>query len=116
MTRAGGRLLGTLAGLALTVGADGRGQCFMQVVAAPAQAGTSAEHDCCKTGLTGGTPSCCHADMAPSTVARLKSASATALPAPLSWVLPLPVVVAAAQAAAISVASCHSPPPTVLRI
>jgi len=77
---------------------------------------TADPHDCCKKGLTGRMPSCCHADRAPNASATLKGAWAvTMLPAVSIWILPAAVQAPSAFTALPSVSS-HSPPPTVLRI
>jgi len=71
-------------------------------------------HDCCKKGLTGARPGCCHADSGTVAVALLKTTSAVTLPA-AAWMVPLPVEATSVYARASSVAA-HSPPPRVLRI
>jgi hypothetical protein len=81
-----------------------------------ASEGMSGLHDCCKTGLTGGTPSCCHADTGSNGVATLKSTwAAVMLPALSVRFMPAVVPTPFAIAPLPSVSS-HSPPPTVLRI
>ena len=92
-----------------------RGYCPMSVPVVESGQ-MAASHDCCKTGLTGQIPSCCHADIAPNTVATLKSTWAAAtLP-----VVPVRIMPAVAQSPSAIPAppsvSSHSPPPTVLRI
>lgn len=92
-----------------------RGYCPMSAPAAAFERMTGA-HDCCKTGFSGQTPSCCHADPAPNTVGTVKSASVAAtLPAVFirftSVTAPTPSAIAG-----IPSVSSHSPPPTVLRI
>ena len=92
-----------------------RGYCPMSAPPAASKRMAGA-HDCCKTGLSGQTPSCCHADTAPNTVATLKSASAAAtLPAIFIRFAPVTAPTRSAIAAVPSVSS-HSPPLTVLRI
>ena len=73
-------------------------------------------HDCCKKGLTGARPSCCHGDSRTVAVALLKTMSAVTLPAAASWMLPLPVEAASVYAPEASSVAAHSPPPRVLRI
>lgn len=92
-----------------------RGYCPMSAPSAASKRIAGA-HDCCKTGLSGQTPSCCHADTAPNTVATLKSAAAAAtLPAVFIRFAPVTAPAPSTIAAVPSVSS-HSPPLTVLRI
>jgi hypothetical protein len=92
-----------------------RGYCPMSVPAATPQqmAGT---HDCCKTGLTGQRPGCCHADQAPGAAATLTGGGAVTLPAASISDMPTSNHAASVSAAATPSFSSHSPPPTVLRI
>lgn len=93
----------------------GRDYCPMRAPA-PSTGGQVGSHDCCKRGLTGARPSCCHADIAADAVILLKSASAMAVPAAFARIAPVPVEVASAYAMATSTLASHSPPPRVLRI
>ncbi|HVR70733.1 MAG TPA: hypothetical protein VMT87_07780 [Vicinamibacteria bacterium] len=100
--------------LVLGVAIAGRSYCPMRSPASAA--GEQREpHDCCKKGVTGARPSCCHADSGTVAVALLKTTSAVTLPAAASWMVPLPVEATSVYARASSVAA-HSPPPRVLRI
>lgn len=91
----------------------GRGYCPM---GAPVPTGEKAgSHDCCKKGLTGAKPGCCHADTAADAVVLKKSAPAVTLPAACARIVPL-VEVASTYAVATSTVASHSPPPPVLRI
>lgn len=92
----------------------GRGYCPMRAPA-PTGGAQAGSHDCCKKGLTGAKPSCCHADTAADAVVLLKSVSAVSLPA-VARIVPVPVEVASAYAVATSTFAAHSPPPSVLRI
>ena len=74
-------------------------------------------HDCCKTGLSGKVPSCCHAGSAQTHVAVAKSGSAMAPPtaSAAALILSLPVDrlhIASIRPALLS----HGPPLTVLRV
>lgn len=92
-----------------------RGYCPMSAPPAASKRMAGA-HDCCKTGLSGQTPGCCHADTAPNMVATLKSASAAAtLPAVFIRFAPVTAPTRSTIAAGPSVSS-HGPPQTVLRI
>jgi hypothetical protein len=73
-------------------------------------------HDCCKKGLTGARPSCCHTDSVTVAVILLKTAAAVTLPAGSCWKLPLPVEAAGVYGPPTSTVAAHSPPPRVLRI
>lgn len=108
--------------LALLLGtaAVGRSYCPMRSPA-PAPASTAADaardaHDCCKKGLTGAKPSCCHADTATNAVVLLKTASMLLLPCASSWLTLPPIEVASVDALATSAVVSPSPPPRVLRI
>jgi len=92
----------------------GRGYCPMR---APVPTGEqTGSHDCCKKGLTGAKPSCCHANAAADAVVLQKTAPAVTLAAACARILPVPVEVASAYAVATSTFASHSPPPSVLRI
>lgn len=101
--------------LVLGAAIAGRSYCPMR-----SPASTSGEkrdaHDCCKKGLTGARPSCCHGDSGTVAVALLKTTSAVTLPAGASWMLPLPVEATSVYAPEASSVAAHSPPPRVLRI
>jgi hypothetical protein len=73
-------------------------------------------HSCCKKGLTGARPSCCHADSGAVAVAVVKTSPAVTLPAGTSWMVPLPVEATGVYAPEASSVAAHSPPPRVLRI
>ena len=107
-----------LAGVVLLVlGAAiaGRSYCPMRSPASAA-GGQRDPHDCCKKGLTGARPSCCHADSGTVAVVLLKTTSAVTLPAGASWIVPLPVEANSIYGARASSVASHSPPPRVLRI
>ena len=92
-----------------------RGYCPMSVPVVASE-GMSGLHDCCRTGLTVATPSCCHADSGSNVVATLKSTWATVMLPALS-VRFMPAVVPTPSAiVAVPSVSSPSPPPTVLRI
>ena len=103
--------------LLLVLGAAmaGRSYCPMRSSVSTASEQRDA-HDCCKKGLTGAKPSCCHTDSGTVAVALLKTTSGVTLPASASWVVPLPVEAISVYAAEASSVSAHSPPPRVLRI
>ena len=90
-----------------------RGYCPMSVPAAAPQQMAGA-HDCCKTGLTGQKPPCCHADPAPGAAATLTGAGAMTLP--VACISQMPTSGQAASASAGPSVSSHSPPTPVLRI
>jgi hypothetical protein len=73
-------------------------------------------HDCCKQGLTGAKPGCCHADSVTVAAILLKSASVVTLAAASSWMVSLPVEAGSLFASATSAVASHSPPSRVLRI
>ena len=92
-----------------------RGYCPMTVVSA-ALAGTGDPHACCKAGMSGRLPGCCHADLAPSAAATVKApAAAVPIPTTSHWDLLEPAVAVASVPAVLPTYS-HSPPPLVLRI
>ena len=70
------RLLGTIAGLALSASLAVPGQC---VTAMAPSRNTGGEHDCCQTGLRSTPPACCMGSMAVSAPAQI-STKATAEP------------------------------------
>ena len=83
--------------------------------------GTTADqarpHDCCKKGVTGATPRCCHAASSTEAVALLKSPPLVMFAAAASVRIPsVATEPAAADAPATSALPAHSPPPRVLRI
>ena len=74
-------------------------------------------HDCCKTGLSGKVPSCCHADDARTHVAVVKSVSPMAQPTESAAALILSLPFERPRVASICVARLsHAPPLTVLRV
>lgn len=93
-----------------------RAYCPMTVALSAAQGKTNA-HDCCKTGLTGTTPSCCHVDDAANRPATLKSAPTMAahVPSAFAWSLTLPFQ-SGAHVRTSNLIPAHSPPLTILRI
>ena len=109
------RVIACAALLVLGVAIAGRSYCPMQ---SPASAvGEQRDpHDCCKKGLTGARPGCCHADSGTVAVALLKTTSGVAFPASASWMVPLPVEATSVYVPGASSVAAHSPPPRVLRI
>jgi hypothetical protein len=93
----------------------GRSYCPMRSAASAAGSQRDA-HDCCKKGLTGARPGCCHADSGTVAVALLKTTSAVTLAAGASWMVPLPVEATSVYGPGASSVASHSPPPRVLRI
>jgi hypothetical protein len=77
-------------------------------------------HKCCKKGIAGKAPSCCHADVARDSVATVgKTTLAVPAPSMVPGTLTDPQLEAAAsviRAASHRAVPQHSPPPTVLRI
>lgn len=114
MSAPGRRLLGALLGLALFT-AGGRGLCFMQ--AAPsAPAKTADAHKCCKKGLSGKAPSCCHLQAGTNVPARVEKTTVLAVSNAVVVLLRQTVVGPSSEPAPARSPSSHSPPPTVLRI
>ena len=101
--------------LVLGAAIAGRSYCPMRSPASTAGEQRDA-HDCCKKGVTGARPSCCHADSGTVAIALLKTTTAVTLPAAASWMLPLPVEAPSLYIVNASSAAAHSPPPRVLRI
>jgi hypothetical protein len=116
MTSLGRRVVGTLACLALLAG-GGRGLCFMQA-AAPAGAAAAKQdaHNCCKKGLSGEIPSCCHTQEAPNVMAAAKQSGTAVFPASIADVSPDVAAPAIRAHAMPRFAWSHSPPPLILRI
>jgi hypothetical protein len=100
--------------LVLGAAVGGRAYCPMPSPT-PAAGEQQDAHGCCKKGLTGAKPSCCHTDSVTVAVILLKTAAVT-LPAGSSWKLPLPVEAAVVYGSVTSTVAAHSPPPRVLRI
>ena len=74
-------------------------------------------HDCCKTGLSGKVPSCCHAGNAQTPIAVVKSGSAMTLPTMSGAAMILSPPVERPRVASIGLACLsHGPPLTVLRV
>lgn len=93
-----------------------RGQCPMTLALA-ATSGADDSHDCCRAGLTDGTPNCCHATSTGNSLATVKAAQLAAPLASSAFALvPPPPVRGYAAVARASRAPAHSPPPTVLRV
>jgi hypothetical protein len=101
--------------LVLGAAIAGRSYCPMRSPASTAS-GQRDPHDCCKKGLTGARPSCCHADSGTVAIALLRTTPAVALPAGASWMVPLPVEATSVYGPGASSVASHSPPPRVLRI
>jgi hypothetical protein len=101
--------------LVLGAATAGRAYCPMRSPA-PTTGEQRDAHDCCKKGVTGANPSCCHADSVTVAVILLKSASVVTLSAASAWIVPLPVEAGSVFASATSAVASHSPPPRVLRI
>ena len=93
------------------------GYCPMAAAGTAVTGNEVTPHDCCKTGLSGKVPSCCHAGDAQTHVAVVKKGSAMAQPtvSAAALILSLPVErlrVASTRLACLS----HGPPLTVLRV
>jgi hypothetical protein len=109
------RLVGTLVCLILLTG-GGRGLCFMNP-APSARPETSAEaHDCCKSGLSGKAPACCHSQAVPNVLATAKKSMVVALPAVTAYILQPASEPASHDPLSSRPAASHSPPALVLRI
>ena len=102
--------------LLLVAACSGVSYCPMNSMAASASGPMSGTHDCCKTGLTGVPPACCHAGIETATTAVSPTSSPLATPAvvSLAWTLP-PLGRDVVDLAAVSV-HVHSPPSAFLRI
>ena len=111
----GSRALAAAVLLVLGAAVTGRAYCPMQSPVPAAGEQTDA-HGCCKKGLTGAKPSCCHTDSVAVAVILLKTAASAALPAGSAWKLPLPVEASSVYGSTTSTVAAHSPPPRVLRI
>ena len=113
--RAGRRAFAAVVLMLLAGGWAARGYCPM-TVAVDAARGKASPHDCCKSGLTGKAPRCCHADSDANTQATIKAG-----PQPVrgvvtcAWMLaPSPEACGFAPKPS-AFTSVHSPPPSVLR-
>lgn len=93
----------------------GRGYCPMRL---PPVSGApdSQEHDCCKKGITGARPGCCHANSGPGAQALSKAALLLATIAPSARVLDAPFELRESRHSVRWLVAVHSPPPSVLRI
>ena len=100
----------------LVLGAAVTGRAYCPMRPPEAEAGQKRDaHDCCKKGLTGAMPGCCHTDSVTVAVILLKTTAVT-LPAASVWNLAVPVEGASVHGSTSSTAAAHSPPPLVLRI
>ena len=93
------------------------GYCGMAAASTPLGVDGATPHDCCKTGLSGKVPSCCHVGSAPAHIAVIKSPSAIAQPTVSATAMTLPRPVDRPRLASMRLASLsHGPPLTVLRV
>jgi hypothetical protein len=89
----------------------------MAATGTPAAENDVTRHDCCKTGLSGKVPSCCHAGNAETPVARVKSGSVMAQPPVAAAAVTVLLPVECPRLASIRLACLsHGPPLTVLRV
>lgn len=104
--------------LALFFGAStGGGYCPMAAAASALSDRGVTPHDCCKTGLSGKVPSCCHAGNTSTHIAVVKSNSVMALPTVSAAVLILSYPVQGPGVTSTRLARLpHGPPLTVLRV
>ena len=92
-----------------------RDYCPMRAPSAAAEE-RSDSHDCCKKGITGAKPSCCHSDSATGGPALLKSAVFVAILFASTDALAADVEAATEREPSRCGVAAHSPPPRVLRI
>ena len=89
----------------------------MATTGAPVTENDVTRHDCCKTGLYGKVPSCCHAGNAETRIAVVKSGSVMAQPPMSAAAVTVLLPVERPRLANIRL-SClsHGPPLNVLRV
>lgn len=92
------------------------GYCHMAAASGAVSDSGVSPHDCCKTGLSGKVPSCCHAGNAQAQIAMVKG---SVMAQPTTWVpaVSLSIPVERLRVAGIRLACLsHGPPLTVLRV
>jgi hypothetical protein len=109
------RLVGTLVCLILLTG-GGRGLCFMNPAPSARPETSAAAHDCCKKGLSGKAPACCHSRAVPNVWATAKKSIVVALLAFSTYVLAPASEPALHDPLSSRRPGSHSPPALVLRI
>ena len=110
------RLLGTIAGLALSAILAGPGLCITAMT--PLQNGSGEEHDCCQTGIRSSSPECCTGSMmvgAPARITAKVTAESAATSDPI-LVLGGSSIGQAVKPAAVVGAPHLRVPPVILRV